>query len=905
MAGPWEEYQSKPVESGPWSDYQESATMPAPSKEAPAGQTSRLGQGILDYAANLGEAAGALFSAPGKAASYYAEKAGLDLTRPTVGLEPLSVRDMLEPTGTTGQAIQDITNTVAPTGGLLNLGRTLKTIRQAPSLEPLQPSFTTRGYRDTAGPPPPSGTLVDTVPGYSQTELLTEPKGEVSRPPFGEVTHSKWGTEFRPYEGKVPSEFAPVEVTGPTGTITQHMVPPIRLKLMEERALRPQADEMDDGLPKSVKANLPPAWKRAFTSGMIELAKTHPAGEAASESWLRMRDNIEQKTIQGLNQWERAMDTIWGRRIPGSPKTMDPLHHYETQNVWNIGKNDIDEIVDYLYSEGRIKPKGYDMMGSPGMSREAMRAQKIVETADAYFAATKGASEHPGVRERTYFDPITMQDLPLGEPSMFFSHLPLGKKAEGLQMRAYNEGYARYKSAHPDKTRADYDVFMKRHTTEVRGFAGIERARLFDAEEGGRPSINLKKNGYDTDPRRVLFNYLRGAYGAGERTLMEPVWARQMDQILEGNTDRVTDAWVRTIFDRMRETDFEIADRIVGEAASKINNITNTALLQASTPMQINQAMYIIQRAGLTNFIKALGSKGSYARYDASGATYADYLSTLSIGTHDPFAKALQAELTMNGFTGMDRVLRGIAGKTGDIQLQQYYARLLQNPADKLARGVIKELGLDPDKMLTMGIQDTDRLAAAKRFADETQGRKDLGGLPLWATDNQPFKRVLLNLKNFMIINNTNLKRDLIDAHRHGIPATHLLKRAGQGVVAAGVLGEITKDILYGITSFQSPFEDKRTPKAIRDLFGASYGRVVDDIITGYSSLGLALLVTLAQQDKLSMFKQVAPPALSLAIDAVTDPAKTATRALGGPAASKTLFPPKEGGEMQMRDMSR
>lgn len=835
---------------------------------------------ILDTVKEMGEGALEVLNTPGDIAVWGAKKMGVDTEKPSYGLSvPLRPSVELPPAGTMEGTLRDVAMTVAPAAGL---GAAVRYGSRA--AEPLAPLAQTsyvglKNYKSDIGPPPPSGALIESQPGLGpgsslkvEHELLTEPKGPGVR---------------------TTEEFMPIEPAGALSDarIAQKVVDPIRIEQLRQRALKPSLDTLDDGLPSSVKAKLPPGWSRMVTDAISVLARTHPSGERAGSLWMDVRDQVEQQALTGTQNFERSMDTIWGRRSPVHPKQFNPVSHYETASTWKISKDEVDQVVDYLYSAGRIKPTG-------------PHASQIVETAEAYAKSTMEASGHPGVREYTYFDPVTMSDRPLGEPGMFFSHLPMGKKAEGMQMRAYNEGWKQFHQKFPNKTRADFDDFMKKGQSDVRGYAGIERARIFDAEEGGRPSVNLRKNGYDTDPRRVLFNYLRGTYGAGERKLAEPIWKSLEDDILNNTTDVKTNAWVRTMFDRMRETDFEISDKIIGDTISHVNNITNTGLLQYSTPMQANQAMYIVQRAGLANFGRALLSKGSADLSNKSAAVFADYLTTLSIGAHDPFSRALQTELTLNGFTGMDRLLRGLAGRTGDIQIQQLYKRLLESPGDKGLRAQVKEFGLDADNLLSNGLQETDRLKAAKRFADETQGRRDLRGLPLWAADNTPIKRLMLNLKNFMLINTSVLKRDIIDAHSRGIPLKTVLNRAGQGVVAAGVLGEVTKDILYTLTALETPFQDKRTPKALRDLFGAGFGRVADDVITGYSTIALSLLVTMAQQDRTSVLEAVVPPVVGLAARAIEDPLKVATRLFpGGPTLAKQFFPPKQKGGLQMDKM--
>lgn len=884
-------------------------------EEAPVG-TKALPYRALDYMGKFGQDVLDLLAEPGELAVQTAKKIGVDTDKPSYGLSvPLVPQSQLPPAGTTEQVIRDAAMFGFPAGGLVGAARLGS--RLGEKVAPLAEAPVSRIYPSPIGPPPSSSALVQELPGFplSAKELLTEP----------ETTLPKLGPAFEKGIGGVrrgPAHYA----EGPTSSLTgeptmlgqpvegpsleewvkQKAVIPVRLDPVYQESMA-KLEKLDNALTMDLShkeiAKLPPNWRRIIPSALTSLSRTHPSGEQAASLYLKVLDAGEQQALSSTQSFERSMDTIWGRRAMMHPKQLSLTGHFLTPNTWKIGQKDVDDLVAYLYTGGRVKPTGPN-------------AQKVEETAQAYFQSTQAASSHPGVREMTRFDPITGERLPLGPPDMFFSHLPVGKKAEGLQMRWMNEAWKSWKAQNPQGTRLGFEDWLDKNERGVSGYVGLTKSRLFDAEkyakeQGISIAAALRKVGYDTDPRRVLFNYLNGAFAAGERKVAEPLFNKYLDDILTSSRDVTTQEWTKVIFKKMTGRDIELADRLIGGVVSDINNLTNFGLMQYSTPMQANQLMYIVQRAGLKNFAKGFIDKQATSLSPASAAVYQDYLQALTIGTNSPFGRALQAELNLNGFIGMDRLLRGWAGQTGVVEAKSAYANLLKEPGNLKYRAIMKELNLDPETILTNGLAEKDMLTAAKRFADETQGRRNLAGLPMWAIDNAPLKRAILNLKNFMLINMSNLHRDLVRARELGLPMKDVGKRAIQGAVAAGAMGEVTKDILYTLTSLDSPFSsfgqknDKRVPKAYQEFLGPYAGRVVDDIVTGYSTIALSLLTTLMQQDKIAKYEAVLPVSLVTAYRFWDDPGKMALRSVPiiGPTLSKQVYPPKQSGGMTVRPM--
>jgi hypothetical protein len=783
-----------------------------------------------------------------------------------LGAVPNLLREALTPLGSRVEAPRTVAGDVIGDVGQMRLDA------------PQMPSLVGQNYDDILQGPlkPPSGTLPPAAVDITRDTGLWSKENALRQQAEVNQWYSQYQDQFvKPTLGDSP------------------IIPP-EVKKLNERGL----------------------YSKIFGDAISNLAGVHPVGREAANLWLKVRDQVEQQTVQGLNSWERQMDKIFGARQMFSRQQLNPMSHYETQGMWNLSKDEMDEMVNYIYSSGRVKPKGAEQLESAPFSLESIHAKKIMEAGDAFFAATRDASSHPGVRELEVFDKLTGEWKPMGEPNMFFPQIPVSEKALQLQGRAFNEAFTRWREHNPNGTHSEFKRALHSRSGDVRGYAGLEMGRLFDAEavakaEGTTIAQTLRKHGYVSDPRQALFNYLYGAYGAGERKLAEPIWKHHENQLQVMTHDPDEQKWLSKMFSHMRGTDTETMDRMYGGTVSAFNNLTNAGLLQYSMPMQMNQVVYAIERGGLGNTMKAV--RDMFKGEDISGpaaASFADLLATLSpsrgVNLTVPFtglkidmnfAKLLQSELTVTGFTGMDDVLRIGAGKIGDNYAQSLAQRLKLEPGNVSVRAQMTELGLNPERVLGQGgeLTYTDRLTAAKRFADESQGRRDLRGLPLWANENSNTKRMLLNLKNFMLINEATFKRDVIDAVSNGVGKKEALARFARHTGGSVLMGEFTKDIVHGITTLEGP-DTRQPPKAIAKVIGPEWARAAEDYFIGRSSMMMAIVMSLAQQKELALLELVAPVGVVMAAKMWENPGKAATRLLGGPTAAHQYFPPKKKG---------
>lgn len=936
MAGPWEEYQAT-KESGPWEEYTQ-----LPKEQSSTPLSEPITHALESYNRNIGDPFRGLVRAPfsgsyapasskdflqsQKAGDYVFQETGSPLlaTATATGREVLgAVTDPLSvvPSLTTGLM-----------GGLrssLQAQRTLPNIGAAPTIVRGPEAAIPGGSPLT--PPVPLGPVPSTFGGESLVEM---PRNEPLSPGmmrFDSPQSPSFGAAN--YDDILHGPQPPSRGTLPA------VIPNINTGLFSEanlranqRATQQWADEYKAANPHMFKPSLEDSGMQTpitkeynargigskwFGAAISEFARTGPIGKEAATTWMKWREHTERLTNNGLTSFERAADKIYGHRNMFSRQQLNPNSHWSTQGMWKMSQDEVDDLVNYLASQGRVKPKGAELMDSAPFSLEALHAKKVEELATAFFESTKGASAHPGVREmRGVFDVVKGEWVPFGDPNMFFPLIPVNEKAMALQGRAFSEGFKRWSEKNPEGTVSDFKRAIHMRSGDVRGYAGLEMKRIFDVEavakaEGISIAQALRKHGYVSDPRQALFNYLYGAYGAGERKLAEPIWNKNEKQLMAMAHDPDEQKWISTMFSQLKGNDTETMDRMYGGAISAFNNLTNAGLLQMSTPMQVNQGVYAISRGGLVNSMKAV--RDMFKGEDISGpaaANFADLIATLSPSRGSNiripftgynidvnFAKLLQNELTVTGFTQMDDVLRIFAGKVGDNYAKSLAVRLKAEPGNMSVRKQFEELGLNAEHILGQGGELTyqDRLQAAKRFADETQGRRDLGGLPLWANENSNTMRLLLNLRNFMFINEATFKRDVIDAVGNGVGKKEALARFARHTVASGVFGEFTKDIVHGLTNLEAPTE-RKPPKPLVELMGQEWARVAEDYFIGRSSILMAVLLSLAQQRELAALELITPVGIVMAAKMLENPGKIATRMLGGPTAVHQYFPPKKKG---------
>lgn len=751
---------------------------------------------------------------------------------------------------------------------------------------------------------PTTKAVLEPIPSAAQGptgRFVQEPEGILGTPAaeFKGPVETPTAPPFRVkiVEGEVyeplPSGFRKKTVEGgtwvwqPDTTVTRTAYPKALEELKSGMPNLNPADPADIALRTTAKGQAQPPLPPPVTSISAELplnqpirlttqvsndaytalAKLGPTGERAAGIRRQLEDVAEQGASQIKTDFEHFMDRTWGRRSGMDPKRLNPFSDVSMEKLWHITEPDKRNLVDVLYSEGRLAPIN----------------ERVAKTAQFYFEkGTRPVSARAGEAQLEVLQ-ADGSKIPVGSPTMFMPQQPVAPKLKQIMEpqtfnRLFNAAHAR----NPNLTKTEFRQHLQGyHATgpfEVATrYRGLENARTFDASVGGTESAytNLKRFGYETDPYRALVRYAAKGLLRAEEKLASPELSLLQEQLAK---DLPGTKWPQTVIERLKGSDIELMDKVGQGLFSTVMQLNNARLLQLATLGNLNQVIYTPARAGVLNTVKAMFTKDADEIAKRSGALFTNYMHDMS-QAKDALGHYVQAQFRASGFSPADRVLRGLAAKTGDFQAQQYANRLMANPSDARARAVLKELRLDPDDIIQAGgLQMHHRLRAAQVFANETQGRATLQGLPLWAADNHPLAQSLLQYKRFLLNNATEMIRTIGNAPDFQTG----LARAFRLGVGAEIVGELTKDASFLITHLESPFEPQRVSKPLREKLGPVAGRLVDNAIYSVASIPFALAAS-AIQGRSQFLEFLAGPTLAGVAQVATSPIQTGLRALPGP----------------------
>lgn len=597
------------------------------------------------------------------------------------------------------------------------------------------------------------------------------------------------------------------------------------------------------------------------------LAKVGPSGERAAVIRRHLEDVAEQGASQIKTDFEHFMDATWGRRSAVSLPRLNPFTDVSMEKLWKITDAEKRNLVDVLYSEGRV----------------AAVNEKVAQTARVYFEkGTKAVSARANEAQLEILQ-ADGSKIPVGQPTMFMPQQPVAPKLKVIMEpqtfnRLFNAAHARNPALTHTEFRRHLEGYHASGPFEVATrYRGLENARTFDASVGGTESAyeNLKRFGYETDPYRALVRYSAKGLLRAEEKLASSELSLIQEQLAK---DLPGTKWPQTVIERLKGTDIELMDKVGTGLFSTMMQLNNARLLQLATIGNLNQVIYGPARAGVLNTVKAMFTKDADEIAKRSGALFTNYMHDIS-QAKDPLGHYVQAQFRASGFSPADRVMRGFAAKTGDLQAQEYANRLMATPTDAKARAILKELRINPDDVIQAGgLQMHHRLRAAQVFANETQGRANLQGLPLWAADNHPLTQSMLQYKRFLLNNATEMIRTI----KHAPDFQTGLARAFRLGVGAEIVGELTKDTAWTITHLENPFQEQRVAKPLREKLGPVAGRLVDNAIYSVASIPFALAAS-ALQGRSQFLEFLAGPTLAGVAQVATSPAQTALRALPGP----------------------
>ena len=303
--------------------------------------------------------------------------------------------------------------------------------------------------------------------------------------------------------------------------------------------------------------------------------------------------------------------------------------------------------------------------------------------------------------------------------------------------------------------------------------------------------------------------------------------------------------YVNEAIDRMTGVNLEISDQMTNDFFAKLRSFNTMGLLQGATLSNLNQLNFIVNKAGFANTIRAahgLVTKGvDPERAKASGALFNVMMTEFTQPSH-AFGKWAMAQLHANGFTASERWMRALSAHLGAQWLrhnsQAFLKNVAKNPNSRKSKSIKKQLeraGIDTDVLLSQnGVTEDDYLQIAQRWANESVGRQDITGTTLGIANDSPFFKTLLQFKQFAFVNLAEMQRQIRNA---GSPKAMVARTIG--LLGGGqAVGEFTRDLQTLALKWENPLDNEnRVPGTLRRAFGDQFGRIIDNQITGLTSI--------------------------------------------------------------------
>lgn len=610
---------------------------------------------------------------------------------------------------------------------------------------------------------------------------------------------------------------------------------------------------------------------RALQSTTDTLKLMGPTGTRISSLLSNAYGNRATLSSNNVVDLTKGLDEILGRRSTtgrvkeGVKELTDGENAFVLglHRVWNFTPEEVESLFNYMYTERRMTPLND-------------RVKQVGEL--LYKHGLEPASMHPGVRELRVWNPIQERSIPVGQPGMFMPQQPVHKATkDALRDRDMRILYE--KAGGLEKTGLSYDGFRNRvlnvfsESGEVRAFKarGLENARLLDLEAlGGSPYQWAKKLGYETDPYRAVFRYNTMATLRGEFKLIEPELERQLQALIEsGNTYAAE--WAKLAIDRglLRHTGFEHTQWL-HDVAKGLRDFNNVTLLQLGGIASVPQISYAVARGGLWRSILGtmdLLSGADRELVERSGALLPSLMNELLQPT-GPLATVSTGALRAYGVSAVDKFSRYFAGHVGNRYVNFLEEHLLTHPSSARARGLVAELGVDPQAILQLGkVPANLRARMIQNFANMTAGVADVRGLPLGGLSESPWANMVRQYRTFAMNNAAEIRRQIKNA-----PTLYdAILRSVRLTVGAGLTGAAVHTISDYIWNGITGRKEKVNKPLAKQLSDEELGWIAESIVLGLGTVE-GMLVLQAMDDSARAVAQVVggPPA-SLAISAMKD----------------------------------
>ena len=527
---------------------------------------------------------------------------------------------------------------------------------------------------------------------------------------------------------------------------------------------------------------------------------------------------------------------------------------------WKVSPELEEQIFNYMYTGRRMTPKD----------------PRAAQAGDILFEhGLFPASNHPGVRTLEVTNPFTGKKTPVGNPDMFMPQQPVHEiTANAISDTHWNILYERAggeKLGVPMSKFKSTIIALSRHDPEVTAakMRGIENMRLLDLEAlGGSPYQWAKKLGYETDPFRSTYRYNSLARLRGELKAIEPTVNELMikGQVKPG--DFLDLAVKRAMMNPgAHDVRTDTANMLRG-----VSHVMDVSMLQLGGLANLAQSSYIAARGGGRATFKGLFDMVTGVDRDIvqrSGALFPSVLNELTNPT-GPMATWSSGAFRLYGLALVDRGTRNFAGHVGNRFVSQITDNLLKNPTSQRLQGLIRELGGDPKVVLEKGaVPDEMRLSMIQRFANHTAGVTDVRGVPLWASSENPYARLVHKYRTFAAANTAEVRRLIT-----GAPDVYTAaKRVATLVAGAYVVGGGINEMREGLRNYLMGDEAKPTKKGL--MLHA------ERLIQGLGTIEGMFTVQALHDPKQAMISALGGPAAGVGTSLMQDLYRTAQDGVG------------------------
>lgn len=528
-----------------------------------------------------------------------------------------------------------------------------------------------------------------------------------------------------------------------------------------------------------------PSTKQRITEDVLSvIGKFSPAWKGASESILKAYEIAGREASQSLDKFTNDVSRLFGERPWFTRKGMafkdltrgENVAIAKAQRAFNLDADVEEAAFNYLYTAGKMEPP----MSMPAAKRE----QAIKYATMVYEDMLKPTSEHPGVRQIQIKDPFTGKTFAPGEPSMFVPHQPIKEiTKDALSQNQWKLLYERMGGE--AGTSGDLQAFINRVVSFSRRdpevgislfeMPNLQQKRLLDLTAlGGSPYQQAKRLGYETDLFSAAVRHRTNGTLRGELQLLKP----GIDSLrAASNFDKDAAIWLDKALNYAMKVPHGVGEvqPLSTNAILGVRRWVDTVLLGMASLSNLTQFAYPVARAMGTPVLGAKANLRGVMDYvfgnnqeliKQSGALLPYYLNQYSHPT-GPLAVFHSNVMNMYGMPHVDRQTRLFAGHIGNRYVSALADQLLANPTSKTHAKILDEMGGPgaAKAILTEGkVNDNLRLEMIQRFANQTAATLDARGLPWYATSENPFAKMVLQYKPFLIANSAELQRSIANA---------------------------------------------------------------------------------------------------------------------------------------------